>query len=221
MYETPLFPLNTVLFPKTPVQLHIFEKRYKLMIGMCIQEKRPFGVVLIRRGQEALGPPAEPFSVGCLANIIQVQHLAGGRMNLVALGDERFSIQSLDAVSKPYLTGQTERYPWSGGDVPGLVERAARLRRLLERFVELLASSGQSRGTGLNLKQLPNDPLTLGCLAAAILQIEPVEKQHLLEIADANQFLDRLVAIYHREQSLLQAIRTRGDREDDRPFSRN
>ena len=56
MIELPLFPLNTVLFPGMPLGLHIFEDRYKLMIGQCVQERRPFGVVLIRSGQEALGP---------------------------------------------------------------------------------------------------------------------------------------------------------------------
>jgi Lon protease-like protein len=221
MSETPLFPLNTVLFPKTPVQLHIFEDRYKLMIGMCIQEKRPFGVVLIRRGLEALGPLAEPHMVGCMAHIIQVQTLAGGRMNLVALGGERFTIRSLDAVSQPYLVGQVEPFPWDAADPAKLAPRGARLRLRLERLAELLASAGQVGVAGLDLQRLPDDPLSLGCLAAAILQVEPVEKQALLEIADPVPFLDRLLALYRREQALLQAFQIHGDRESGQPFSRN
>ncbi|HSG18664.1 MAG TPA: LON peptidase substrate-binding domain-containing protein, partial [Anaerolineae bacterium] len=50
MFELPIFPLNTVLFPGMPLSLHIFEDRYKLMIGKCLQERRAFGVVLIRQG---------------------------------------------------------------------------------------------------------------------------------------------------------------------------
>ena len=38
-----LFPLHTVLFPGMPLPLNIFEERYKLMIGRCIDEDRPFG----------------------------------------------------------------------------------------------------------------------------------------------------------------------------------
>src|SRR5205823_6592971 len=50
--EVPLFPLNTVLFPGMPLPLHIFEPRYREMIGLCSDEDRPFGVVLIKEGLE-------------------------------------------------------------------------------------------------------------------------------------------------------------------------
>jgi len=72
MFELPLFPLNTVLYPGTPLYLHIFEPRYQRMINLCLNEHRPFGVVLIRHGQEALGPLAEPYRIGCTADIIRV-----------------------------------------------------------------------------------------------------------------------------------------------------
>ncbi len=78
MFEIPLFPLNTVLFPGTPIHLHIFEERYKQMINLCLQEQRPFGVVLIRNGMEALGPLAEPFHIGCTAEIAHVERLEDG-----------------------------------------------------------------------------------------------------------------------------------------------
>ena len=50
--ELRLFPLNTVLFPGVKLPLRIFEERYKLMIGECLEEEAPFGVVLIQDGQE-------------------------------------------------------------------------------------------------------------------------------------------------------------------------
>jgi len=50
--DLPLFPLNTVLFPGMVLPLHIFEERYKLMIGRCVEDNRPFGVVLIARGEK-------------------------------------------------------------------------------------------------------------------------------------------------------------------------
>ena len=46
--ELPLFPLDTVLFPGATMPVHIFEERYKEMIGLCLSERRPFGVLLIR-----------------------------------------------------------------------------------------------------------------------------------------------------------------------------
>ena len=86
MFELPLFPLNTVLFPGMPLPLHIFEDRYKQMINNCLEEKEPFGVVLIRNGKEALGPLAQPHSIGCTARIVEVQKLSDGRMNITSVG---------------------------------------------------------------------------------------------------------------------------------------
>ncbi len=50
--KLPIFPLNAVLFPGAPLQLHIFEERYRQMIGRCVEQNSPFGVVLIRVGSE-------------------------------------------------------------------------------------------------------------------------------------------------------------------------
>ena len=63
-----LFPLRTVLFPGMPLPLHIFEDRYKLMIGECVRDEVPFGVVLIRQGAE-VGGPARVYPIGTVARI--------------------------------------------------------------------------------------------------------------------------------------------------------
>ena len=67
-YKLPLFPLQTVLFPGAPILLHIFEERYRLMIGRCLEQNSPFGVVLIRQGTE-VDPDAIPYGVGTTAQI--------------------------------------------------------------------------------------------------------------------------------------------------------
>ena len=54
--EIPLFPLRSVLCPGVALPLHIFEERYKLMINRCLEEERPFGVLLSAGGQ-VLGAP--------------------------------------------------------------------------------------------------------------------------------------------------------------------
>ena len=72
--ELPIFPLNAVLFPGAAMPLHIFEERYKLMMGECLRERRPFGVALIRQGRE-VGEPAEPLDVGTIAQIAAVERL--------------------------------------------------------------------------------------------------------------------------------------------------
>jgi Lon protease-like protein len=81
----PLFPLELVLLPGTPLPLHIFEPRYKEMIGECISAEAPFGVV--RAFDEGIA------EVGCTAEIITVtKEYPDGRMDLVCEGRKRFEV---------------------------------------------------------------------------------------------------------------------------------
>ena len=77
-----LFPLNVVLFPGMPMPLHIFEERYKAMIGECVNREEPFGIILIKEGQE-VGGPADPVKIGTTARIAQVERLDEYRVNIM------------------------------------------------------------------------------------------------------------------------------------------
>jgi Lon protease-like protein len=93
----PLFPLDVVLFPEMFLPLHIFEERYKSMIGECIQEKAPFGVVYAH--DEAIEV------IGCTADISKiVKRYPDGRMDILAFGIERFQILDLNS-DRDYLRG--------------------------------------------------------------------------------------------------------------------
>jgi Lon protease-like protein len=60
----PLFPLEIVVFPGAPLPLHIFEPRYKEMVGECLSQDRPFGMVQAK--ENALS------AIGCSARIVTV-----------------------------------------------------------------------------------------------------------------------------------------------------
>jgi len=216
--DLPLFPLNTVLFPGAPIHLHIFEERYKRMIAMCMEEHRPFGVVLIRRGAEALGPLAEPHTVGCTAMIANVQRLDQGKLNIVAIGQERFRILSLDSRAFPYLLGSVQLFPIDISNPPELARRGNRLRR---QVVRLMQTQLRAAGDTLDLSQLPENPVELAYLAASVLQINAEQKQQLLQIVRAEDMIERVQDIYRREQALVEAILSHGDREGSLPFSMN
>jgi uncharacterized protein len=216
--ELPLFPLNTVLFPGAPIQLHIFEERYKGMIRLCLDEQRPFGVVLIRRGAEALGPLAEPHTVGCTAMIVSSQRLEHGRMNIVAIGQERFRILSLDSRAFPYLMGIVQPFPVEPSDPLEVARRGDRLRGQVRRLIQTqLKAAGQA----LDVTNLPEDPVALAYLAASVLQISVEQKQQLLQIVHAEDLIDRVQYIYRREQALTESILSHGERESGLPFSIN
>lgn len=81
----PLFPLEIVVFPGAPLPLHIFEPRYKEMIGECLSQDRPFGMV--RAKENALS------AVGCSARIVTViKKYEDGRLDIAAEGAQRFEI---------------------------------------------------------------------------------------------------------------------------------
>ena len=195
----PLFPLDTVLFPGMQIKLHIFEERYKLMISRCIDAKEPFGVVLIREGQEALGPAATPSAVGCTAVISEVQRLPLENMNIVATGQRRFRIKALDR-ALPYLTGDVE-YFMPAKDEPELISRyAGQLRPLIIRYLNILSSSKDVKFDG---DQIPRQPRALGQIASILLHTDNQQKQELLSFTSLSKLLHNLVEIYFLETALL------------------
>jgi uncharacterized protein len=216
MYELPLFPLNTVLFPGMPIKLHIFEERYKLMMNQCIENETPFGVVLIAEGVEALGPLAEPHMIGCTARITQVSPLGDGRMNILAVGQERFEIQELRH-DQPYLVAMVEPFPFNDVDPTMLENSSSQLRRWVERYLRILAQAGDVE---FDAEQLPDDPLTLAHLAAIVLQVPMNQKQELLSMSESNKLLTTMRSLYRREVAILEAMLSHSTTEEG-PFSLN
>lgn len=94
----PLFPLQVVVFPRTPLPLHIFEERYKQMVGNAIRENTEFGMVLAK-GEGIV-------NAGCTVSVEKVVHMhPDGRLDILTRGQRRFEIQSLDE-EKDYLQAQ-------------------------------------------------------------------------------------------------------------------
>jgi Lon protease-like protein len=217
MFELPLFPLNTVLFPGMPLPLHIFEERYKQMIGECLEGDRLFGVVLIRNGCEALGPLAEPHTVGCTARIMEVEPLEEGRMQITTVGEQRFRILSL-IYDLPYLVGMVEFHPIVVESPEELISAADKLTPKVRQYINLLK---QIEAVDLDPDSLPQDPVMLGHLAPVLLQMPPIEKQDLLISESALELLLSTNRIYSREIAFLRAIITRSKDQSQSPVSQN
>ncbi len=198
--ELPLFPLNTVLFPGQVLPLHVFEDRYRLMIRQCLAEDTPFGVVLIKRGQEVGDDDAEPYMVGTVARIIESTHLNNGAMNIVTVGVERFRIRRF-LRDRPYLRGEVLSLPMADPDDPEKVMAAARVvRSRVERYVELIA---EAAGLHIQIEEIPNAAQQIGYLAAVTMQIDNKEKQEILGSVSVAQMLRREMALLNRENALL------------------
>lgn len=201
MFELPLFPLHTVLFPGAPLRLHIFEERYKLMMQRVLESERPFGVVLIRQGDEAYSNLAEPYLIGCTSRIQQVEPLSDGRMNLVTRGDQVFRILRISS-EKPYLVALVETVQYLDAASGEAHYRTDLVREMMITYLQLLLKAGL-REVNVSGFQPPEDPLSTAYLAASILMIPPHEKQSLLEASSMSSLAKQLVRVYRREISIL------------------
>jgi Lon protease-like protein len=199
-----------------PLALHIFEERYKMMIGECIDARKPFGVVLIRKGTEALGPLADPHLIGCMAQITQVQRLAEGRMNIAAVGRERFRVLSLQR-DEPYLVGQVEEFPLAGWESENVEKTAEKLRPFITRYMNELS---QIEGVDLDPSQIPDEPAKLAYFGASLLQVPSEQKQTLLSSDESSEMLIEMRRLYRQELSLVKFM-LQMPPEDDRSFSLN
>jgi len=123
----PLFPLRVVVFPRTPLPLHIFEERYKEMVGDAIRAKSEFGIVLAK--EEGI------VNAGCSVVVAEVMKTyPDGRMDVMTRGIRRFEIVGLNE-DKSYLRGEVEFFDDDDSDpAPAELQEKALLqyRGLLE-----------------------------------------------------------------------------------------
>ncbi len=184
----PLFPLHTVLFPGATLPLHIFEPRYREMVGRCLEHDQPFGVALILEGDE-VGAPAIPRRIGTEAAIIAVQRFPDGTCDIVVEGRRRFEILNLDH-ARSYLRAEVNflEEP-AGGEEAALPDAVA---KLFEGVLEALELSGQAV-VDETWKEL--DAQTLSFKIAAALPMSEPTKQELLETLDTTARLRRLAGL--------------------------
>ncbi len=194
----PLFPLEqVVLFPGMSLPLRIFEERYKVMIGACQVTDQLFGVVLIHSGRE-VGDPAEPEHVGCTARMVRVDRIPDGRMNILTVGEQRFRLVGpARAMPEGYLVGDVQMLnePSTAPVESTLVSDVSReFTRYQQAIVGLTG-----RGDPASAPALPTDPVRLSYHIAAMLYVDPRERQKLLEIDDVAQRLRQELALLKRE----------------------
>lgn len=174
--ELPLFPLHSVLFPGARLPLHIFEPRYRQMIGECLDRDAPFGVVLIREGPE-VGGGAEPYAVGCTAHITRADREPDGRLNIASIGQDRFRILST-STERPYLLGEVELLHEYDAATAAAETEAERLRDVYLRYIRA------NLGLQMQWARRVGTPASAGRLAdhiAARLPVSTRDKQELLE----------------------------------------
>ena len=191
LVPTPLFPLNTVLFPGGPLPLRIFETRYVDMVRHCMRERCPFGVVLIRAGAE-VGAVADLAAVGTTARIVDFNSMPDGLLGITCVGERKLRVLRRWQQDDGLNVGDVEMLPDEERvDLPGEFHHLGMLlRKVLPELGELYAATPKHF----------DDAAWVGYRLAEILPVSLSEKQQCLEIDDPLVRLARLNPLIRRAE---------------------
>jgi Lon protease-like protein len=172
----PLFPLEIVVFPGAPLPLHIFEPRYKEMIGECLAQERPFGMV--RAKEDALS------AIGCSASIVTViRKYEDGRLDIAAEGAQRFEIIQVNQ-ERSFLQAEVAFFD----DEPSTVSKNT-ADAVIQLHEQLLAVLGQAL-------EVERDAAFLSFHLAQDLPVDLDFKQTLLEMKSEAERIETLTEYY-------------------------
>jgi ATP-dependent Lon protease len=185
MTDLGLFPLGLVLLPGERVPLHIFEPRYQELIGECLEEEQPFGILL--------ADDSGMREVGTTARVIEVlERFEDGRLNVVVEGESRFRVLELTQ-GRAFHTGRVEDV----GDDSAAADEAD-VERAMARFRELR----ELVGSDVEQPDAGEPSLSFALAARVDFGLEP--KQRLLELTSEPE---RLVLVIELLEGAVTAVR--------------
>jgi len=203
---TPLFLMpNSVLFPKMPIPVEIFEEHYKAMIRDAVSGDRKITIALMLSEVDTEFAGVEnAHKIACMGHIETFEELDDGNFDIVVVGMHRVRIIR-ETQRFPYLMAEIEDVPDIGHDEysDALITRHNRISGLFARFMELATDGNADSG-----KIMPQmDFELLINTVATMLNITAEQKQGLLEIDDSFQRCDILDVILQQQIDTLGIIR--------------
>ena len=181
MPVVPMFPLGTVLVPGMVLPLHVFEPRYRRMVGDSrTHHDGTFGVVLIERGPEVGGGDVRT-DVGTLARILRAEELPDGRWILGVVGIHRIRVERWlpdDPYPRAEVHDWAEQLHEPAEAAEGATDERGEVTTLLRRTAALRREMGEP-APPLDL-ELTDDPVVAGYQAAVVAPLGPVDRQALL-----------------------------------------
>jgi Lon protease-like protein len=191
--ELGLFPLGIVLLPTERVPLHIFEPRYRELIGECIEDELEFGLVFAdENGVRELGTRARVDEV--------LERFEDGRVNVVVEGGERFRVEKLTR-GRSFMTAEVGPVDDDGVE-PGedVVARAAGAFRALAAAADAEAGDVDEADVQLSFR------------LAAQVELAAEAKQELLEQVSEQRRLEMVAELLDGVRAVLIATRELGER---------
>lgn len=180
-----IFPLTgAVLFPGLQLPLHIFEPRYRAMVGDALARDRLIGMVQPSEQEE--GAPL--YNIGCVGKIEEVETSEDGRYNIVLVGIARFRILRELETNTPFRQVEAELFDEPEGEYLSLGERAS--------FEHEARKFADSQGYAIDwdsVAQLDDETLING--VSQIAPFDAAAKQALLEAPNLRERCDLLVSL--------------------------
>ena len=185
----PLFPLSLVLLPNELLPLHIFEPRYRQMFKDIGLENNLFGI-LYHNQEDTLAekPPVE--TIGCVAEVREIQNMPDGRSNLLSIGVMRFRLLDYVDSGDPYFVGDVEFFEDDLEDPTILEPLAEEVFELFQRIAEAAHKLSGERG---KFPEVPRAaPEALSFLVTAAFNFEPEMKYKMIEMRSTVERLEKL-----------------------------
>lgn len=190
--QLPLFPLPLVLLPNELLPLHIFEPRYRQMLKDVALTKNMFGVSFFDP-QESDDDKPPVGSVGCVAEVREVNALEDGRSNILTLGVIRYRLLDYVDAGDPYYVGEIEFFEDEEEDET-LIEPIA--DEVFAIFSRIAKAAHKLSGQSGDLPQIPQaPPEMLSFLVTAAFNLDNGLKYELLETRSTIERLERLLEI--------------------------
>jgi Lon protease-like protein len=195
--ELPIFPLPVILFPGTPLPLHIFEPRYRQMLQDIELGNKLFGVSYFDASETEATRP-EIGHLGCVVELREVQSLPEGRSNILTLGVIRYRLIDYVDTGDPYLVGEVEYFEDYEEDEEQLRPLA---KEVLDKFVRIANAIRKINDERGQLPELPEtSPQLVSFFIASAVDFDTKIKYEMLESRSTSERLERL------QEMLTQAV---------------
>jgi ATP-dependent Lon protease len=185
----PIFPLPLVLLPNELLPLHIFEPRYRQMLKDIGLERNLFGVTYFNpEGTLSEKPPID--TIGCVAEVRELQSLPDGRSNILSIGVIRYRLIDYVDSGDPYFVGDLEFFEDEAEDEAVLRPLSDDVFRLFRRIAKAAHKLSGERGRFPDIPQA--EPQALSFLVTAAFNLEPEMKYKMIEMRSTIDRLERL-----------------------------
>jgi len=180
-----IFPLaGAILFPGLQLPLHVFEPRYRELIGSALAKDRLIGIIQPQKPSDR----APLYTVGCVGRIGDVEALEDGRYNIVLDGESRFRVLRELEVATAFRQVEAEMIEDPSGQTLSTVERAG-FEFEARRFADMQGYSVDWD----SVDQLDDETLING--VAQIAPFDSASKQALLEAPDLHKRCDLMIQL--------------------------